>query len=177
MSAGGRPHSIRTGRGRSLTQTSIAKQIAEASKSPKLGRSGDRHSRCPQRRAAPLALSAESANLCELQLASACDCREPSWLGRAWATTARSTTDNTSTPTLRSEQTAVDRSGRCDRFSRGVPSACPRAAGPVLAPCLAPLPLGSGGPAARGSCCPPRPAFNGGEAARNAAGRIIVLRG
>ena len=114
MSAGGRPPSIRTGRGRSLAQSSIAKQIAEASKSPKLGRSGDRHSRCPQRRAAPLALSAESANLCELRLASACDCCEPSWLGRAWATTARSTTDNTSTPTLRSEQTAVDRSGRCD---------------------------------------------------------------
>jgi hypothetical protein len=36
---------------------SIAKQIAEASKSSKLGRSGDRHGRCPQ----PTELSALGA--------------------------------------------------------------------------------------------------------------------
>jgi hypothetical protein len=75
----GAPHSIRTGRGRSLAQTSIAKQIAEASKSSKLGRFGDRHSRCPQRaELLVLALSAERTNLCEPLLAPARDCREPS---------------------------------------------------------------------------------------------------
>src|SRR4029453_13254281 len=192
----GAPHSIRTGRGRSLAQMSIAKQIAEASKSPRPARSGDRHSRCPQRArgARPRAVGRNartSLNLCWPPPATAasppdsCDeagghrgrgltlrstyspspsrpsqvrprrpcpprplsiCPQrssthnsvrdrsvelhhqpsvddprvlpkpsvPSRLGRDGAATARSTTYNTSTPTLRSEQTAVDRSGRCD---------------------------------------------------------------
>src|SRR5512133_1425117 len=66
MSAGGRPPQRPDRSGRSLAQMSIAKQIAEASKSPRPARSGDRHSRCPQRaELLVLAPSAESANLCE----------------------------------------------------------------------------------------------------------------
>jgi hypothetical protein len=196
MSAGGRPPQHPDRSGRSLAQTSIAKQIAEASKSPRPARSGDRHSRCPQRaEVLVLAPSAESANLCESLLAPAAtaasplgSCQQGRWspegrasscgrstahrrhararfvlAGRAllvpeasvrsghqrttasvtaplscitsprWATQGYfpsprcppgwvapgppppgSTTDNTSTPTLRSEQTVVDRSGRCD---------------------------------------------------------------
>lgn len=47
MSVGGRPPQHPDRSGRSLAQRRMAKQIAEASKSPRMGRSGGRHSRCP----------------------------------------------------------------------------------------------------------------------------------
>jgi hypothetical protein len=98
-------------------------------------------------------------------------------------------------PTIRdrrsgqSRRRLIARVGVTDSVGRGVPSACPRR-GTRPRPCLAPLPLESGAPAARGSCCPQgqlsmvaRPAVTqpagsslllGEGRGRNHPGRILV---
>jgi hypothetical protein len=100
----------------------------------------------------------------------------PSWVAPGPPPPALSPTTRARRRSGQSRRRLIARVGVTDSVGQGVPSACPRR-GPVIAPCLAPLPLGSGAPAARGSCCPPRRAVNGGEAGRNAAGRIIAFSG
>jgi hypothetical protein len=65
----------------SLHQTPIARQIAEASKSPKLGRCGDRHGRCPLRTGLrALGAVARKREPLEYKFLNATRCRRIDWL-------------------------------------------------------------------------------------------------